>query len=51
MLFVVLLDLAGEDVVVPAVNLNLVGGQGSGYGGLGFEVEVLGNDVSADDGG
>ncbi len=51
MLLVVLLDLAGEDVVVPAVNLNLVGGEGSGYGGLGFEVEVLGDDVSADDGG
>jgi len=51
LLLVVLLDLAGEDVVVPAVDFDLVGGEGSGDGGLDFEVEVLGDDVASDDGG
>ena len=51
LLLVVLLDAAAEDVVVPAVDFDLAGGEGSGYGGLDFEVEVLGDDVAADDGG
>jgi len=49
--FVVLLDAAGEDVVVPAVDFDLVVGEGSGYAGLGAEVDELGDYVAADDGG
>ena len=50
-MFVVLLDLAGEDVVVPAVDLERVVDEGFGYAGLGLEVDELGYDVAADEGG
>jgi hypothetical protein len=51
LLFVVLLDAAGEDVVVPAVDLDFVVGQGFADARLGAEIDELGDDVAADDGG
>src|SRR5215472_5472120 len=47
---VVLLDAAGEDVVIPAENLQAVVSQCAGYGRLRLEVVELGNDVAADEG-
>ena len=49
--FIVLLDAAGEDVVVPAVDFECVVSEGFGDAGLGAEVDELGDDVAADDGG
>ena len=51
LLRIVLLDLAGEDVVVPAVDLKLAEDEGLSDAGLGAEVDQLGYDVAADDGG
>ena len=51
LLLVVLLDAAAEDVVVPAVDFDLVVDQGFGDAGLGAEIDELGDDVAADDGG
>ena len=51
MLLVVLLDAAGEDVVVPAVDIEFVVSEGFGDAGLGAQVDELGYDVAADDGG
>ena len=48
LLFVVLLDAAGEDVVVPAVDFNFVMSQGAGDGGLSAEIVELGDDVAAE---
>ena len=50
-MLVVLLDAAAEDVVVPAVDFDLVVDQGFGDAGLGAEIDELGDDVAADDGG
>ena len=51
MLLVILLDLAGEDAVVPAVNFEGVVDEGFGYAGLVAEVDELGDDIAADEGG
>jgi len=51
LLLVVLLDAAGEDVVVPAVDFECVVSEGFGDAGLGAGVDELGDDVAADDGG
>jgi hypothetical protein len=49
LLLVVLLDSAGEDFVVPAVNFEVAVEDGAGDGGLGSEVCQLGDDVAAND--
>jgi len=42
-------DGSGEDVVVPAVHLELIMGDGSGYFRVGFQILELGDDVGADE--
>jgi len=51
LLLIVLLDAAGEDVVVPSVDAEGAVGEGFRNAGLGAEVDELGDDVAADDGG
>jgi len=46
-----LLDAAGEDVVVPSVDFDFVVSQRFCDAGLGAQVDELGDDVAADDGG
>jgi len=48
LLLVVHFDAAGEDVVVPAVDVEVAVGCGVGDGGLGAQVCELGDDVAAD---
>ena len=50
-MLVVLLDAAGEDVVVPAVDFEFAVCGGFGYAGLGAQVDELSDDVAANDGG
>ena len=49
--FIVILDAAGEDVVIPAVDLEGALLHGMGDCGLDFEAFELGDDVAADEGG
>jgi hypothetical protein len=51
LLLVVLLDAAGEDFVIPAVDLEGVVSERTGYGGLGAEVGQLRDYIASDDGG
>src|SRR5215469_2217330 len=43
---VILLDPAGENVVIPAMNRNRAVGKGSRHGGLGLQIEELGHDIA-----